>query len=155
VPGEVDVGVEQRHVHARRRAAGQLLLGGAYVVPEHPVPAPGRLVGRLGELPPALGIGGAERLAEVVDDRAVEVQPTDVIEPVAGDDVPPVVRPAAQHARVEGAATQVVDDERGARRDHPAEYAGEVERGGDRFGDQRDTGHAGTGGRVGEGGLAA
>ncbi|WSG37676.1 hypothetical protein OHA72_40655 [Dactylosporangium sp. NBC_01737] len=153
-PAERRVLLDERQVDVRRRGPGQDLLRGAHVLPQVAV---GAAVGdglRVGELPHGLAVGGGVHLAEVVDDRGVDVEAAGVVEAFAGDDVP-AGGGAGDDGRVERAGAEVVHDDAAAD-GHRGAGRGDEERGrGDGLGNQLRGAETGLAGRFEQDGPAA
>jgi hypothetical protein len=148
---EVRFDLEHRDGEVRLLVARQPLLGGADLLLELPQCPAFLHSARMSEGTPLVAV--AVDRAEVLDERGVDVEAAEV--GASGErDGPEPLGLMADDADVERARAEVVDDERGARRDGPAERLGEVGRGGDRFGDEPDLPEPG-GGRGGADRVAA
>jgi hypothetical protein len=135
--GELHLQVERRQAQEHGRSAGEHLLRDTHVVPQFPPPA--AVVGRGGVLDAGPLLVAARRgaLAQPLDDRGVEVEAADVVDPVDGGHLEAGLDPA-HGAGVERAGTQVVDDQRLAERDVAVEDAREVVGRRHRLGNQGD-----------------
>jgi hypothetical protein len=127
---------ERRHGDDRRRGAGQHFLAGAHLVPD--LPAVG-----------AVGPQAAVRRLQKGDDRGVDIQPADIVQPVGGDRVE-AVRCSAQERDVTGAGTQIVDEHGRADRQRGRLTVGEVRGRRDGFADQLGGPETGLLGGLGE-----
>jgi hypothetical protein len=141
-----------RHVHAGRVAAGEHLLDRPRVVPQQAQAAP--VVGglRIGQALPQFRVG--HLLFGVLDDERVEVDPAQVVDAVDGPHVE-ALAVAHDHARVEGAAAEVVDQQALVLGELLTQYTGEILSGGDRLGHEGGLGEAGQFGALDEGEPAA
>src|SRR5690606_29046863 len=140
--------------HGGHGGAREHLLGAADVVPE------GAAVAQLGggggafEAFPQFGFALSDGLADVGDERGVDVEAAEVAQAAVGEDAEGAVGSAFDDGDVEGAAAEVEDGEGLAGADGVVEARGVVVGGGDRFGDELDGGVSGSGGGVVEGGAA-
>ena len=91
-------------------------LGPADVLVQHPPQPPVGRVVRVDQRVPLGRVALRVRVAQMLDDRVVEVEAADVGQAVLGEHLEPGLRPA-DHRRVERAAAEVVDREAAPDRD--------------------------------------
>ena len=138
LPRHMRVHFQSRQMYVGARGTRQHLLRAPHILVQQSAMTAVVGVSRLDQPSPRLGMTGLVPLAEMLDNRMIEIQTPHIGQALLGQDFEPALR-TSNHGGVERPTAKVVDGQTSAHRHSRAQHRGEIGSGTDRFGDQTGT----------------